>query len=237
VPPNAERLLILLSDGLPNEQSPPISIAQDIRDSTGFRIIAVGTEGADRAYLERLVENPDEDILVAGDLAGLVKAYGEIAKRYVNVLATGIEVHEDYNSSAFDYVALSARTADTSQDGTVAWKWGFFGDRGRSCGYQLRPRKMGTHKVANQSGSMSLVDCNDQQMTQSLPLGPPVLVLFPSWVFTIVGGVFLVWLIYRFLEEIRMCMVPYGPGAPPPPPSVTASPMAKSSDQRSATRD
>jgi uncharacterized protein YegL len=237
IPPNAERLLILLSDGMPNVGADPIPVAQRIRDDTSFRVIAVAMGNADQGYLGQLTENPTEEVLVADEANNLVIKFGEIAERYVNSLATDIQVTENYNNQDFEIVLFSARTADASQPGVVAWQWPFLGSRGRNAGYQLRPRKMGNLKVVDVPGNVTMKDCNGESVSQTLPTGPAVLVLFPWWIFIIIGALFLLWLLFRLLEEIRFGTVRIGPPAPAPPQPFSTAPPANPTNRDAINGD
>lgn len=234
IPPNAVRVLLLLSDGIPNVGPDPQAVALQIRNA-GFQIVAVALGQADTNYLASLVTDPNEDILSAGTSVELVESFGRIAQRFVNVLATDVRVREIYNAEAFSIVPFSARGADSSQTEIVSWAWGFLGDRGRNTGYQLRPRRMGVVQVVTTPGDMSLVDCTGQTLVQSLPAGPTILVLFPLWVLAILGGLAFLWLIYRLIEEIRFGKIPVSVDPPSAPKKTFVPPMSRPSNKRSPT--
>lgn len=237
IPPNAKRLIVLLSDGEYNTGSDPEPVAQRIRDDLGFRIISVALGSANPAQLSQLVEDPTTDVVASSDASDLVRTFGEIAGRYVNIVATEVALYENYNADAFRFEPLSALTADTSQRGTVRWAWSFLGDRGRNAGYQLRPRKMGSHQVVTVPGEMSLLSCEGQPYSQVLPSGPSILVLFPWWIFLILAGIGLLWLLYRLLEEIRLGKAPYGPPPPDAPIPHSVAPTLAPGQQGSPTGD
>ena len=232
IPSNAVRVLLLLSDGVPNVGPDPEPLAQQIRDA-GFQFVAVALGQADTSYLSGLVTDATKDILEVGTSVELAQSFGRIAQRYVNLLATDVHLSETYNESDFSIVPSSMPGADNSQSGTITWAWNFLGDRGRNTGYQLRPKRMGVAQVVTTPGDMSLVDCTGQALSQSLPAGPTVLVLFPLWILAILGGLALLWLLYRLIEECRFGRVPISVDPPSSPQKYIADPMRHPSNKRS----
>lgn len=231
MPSNTVRLVVLLSDGQPNAGPDPVQLSQQIR-ATGFRMTAVAMGSADVAYLQTLVDDP-ADVIQSGNSTDLINAFGQIAQRIVNSRATSIQLRETYNTDAFEFIEDSARGANAGP-GQITWNWGFLGDRGRNTGYQLRPKQMGLARVVTSPGDMSLVDCNQQQNTQALPLGPDVVVLFPLWLLGLLAFLALLWGLYRLLEEIRFGRYVDAMPAPAKPNDYIRKPRLQPSNKGSA---
>ena len=73
------RNILLFTDGQPQSQSAALSAAKDCRNN-GVRVVAIGSGGADIAYLEKLTGNKDLVFSAMGDAMDLEKAFMEADK-------------------------------------------------------------------------------------------------------------------------------------------------------------
>lgn len=197
-PVGARPVIILLSDGQSDANA--ARNAADQAKAQGIRVVTIALGGADRALLAQLASSPG-DFYETSDPASLLNIYGAIAEGLVGSAATDLQVTEYYNDQRFDLDSSPYRA--TAQSGNpIVWQAPFVGQRGRSLGYVLRPNALGWHQVSPTPGQMSLIDCNDQPVSQETPTGPRVLVLFPVWllyIFPVLAGA---WFLYRLLRAL-----------------------------------
>lgn len=215
-PPPADALpvLILLSDG---QSDPGAAIAAaDQAKVQGIRVVTIALGDADRATLSQIASSP-ADFYEAIDPRALGQIYGDIAAGMTGSIATDATLEEVYNDERFELVPDSIYSAQQSGN-HLTWNLPFVGGRGRSTGYELSPRSLGWHQVSANPGDASLTDCNGQVLTQIMPDGPRVLVLFPVWLLWIFPVLALLWAIFRLLKALFRR---------PPPQPVTYRPRER----------
>jgi uncharacterized protein YegL len=204
LPANARRLIILLSDG---QSDPPAAIAAASQaKSQNIQIVTIALGDADRSTLAQLAST-EADYYETTDPTALIEIYSEIAEGLVGTIATNVELVENFNHE--DFSLSGGLVRGQQNDNQINWQLPFVGRRGRSVGYFLQPRKLGRYLVSEDSGQISLLDCNGQFVSQATINGPDVWVLPPVWLFYIAPVLALIWLIYRIIQALR---------SPPPKP-------------------
>jgi uncharacterized protein YegL len=211
-PEGSRRMVIILSDGKDDPPDAAIAAA-DVARSRGIRVItiAMGDE-ADKETLSRIASSPED--ARTGDAGDLLDIYSSIARGIVGVAATEVTLMEYVNDENFDLASLLYRAEQ--QGNRITWLFPFVGQRGRSVVYDLRPHSFGYHTVSPAPGHMTLLDCNNQPVTQLTPPNPNVLVVFPVWVFFIAPVLAGIWSLYRMVKALR-----------PPPPTLVAPPSRR----------
>ena len=195
---DTRQVIILLSDG---QSDPTAAIAAaDLAKAQGVWIFTIALGGADTATLAKIASSSDA-AYATGDPTTLMDIYSDIAAGIVGTVATDIAVTDYYNDERFEQVGTLYRTTSTTNP--LQWNLPFMGARGRSVGYFLRPRGLGMPRVSLTPGQMSLLDCNGQAITQTTPIGPRVLVLFPVWLLFPAPFLALLWLIYRIIQALK----------------------------------
>lgn len=195
---DTRQVIILLSDGKSNP-SAAISAA-DTAKGMGVWIAAIALGSADQETLAQIASSRDA-YYETSDPTALMDIYSDIAAGIVGTVATDITVEEYYNDQKFDLSGGLYRALQTSNQ--INWTLPFMGARGRSVGYLLRPKSLGWYSVSTTPGQVSLLDCNEQPISQATPTGPRVLVIFPVWVLVPAPFVALLWLLYRIIQALK----------------------------------
>jgi uncharacterized protein YegL len=195
---DTRQVIILLSDG----QSDPSSAiaAADAAKVRGIWIFTIALGDADRETLAQIASTGDA-YYEASDPTALLDIYSDIAAGIVGTVATDIAVEEYFNDQRFDLIGSLYRAAQSANQ--INWNLPFMGARGRSVGYLLQPHGMGWHQVSATPGQMSLLDCHGQAISQSTPVGPRVLVIFPIWLLFPAPALALLWLLYRIIQALQ----------------------------------
>ena len=209
---DTRQVIILLSDGFNNLGPAPVIAAADAAKAQGLWLFSIALGAADTGTLAQIASAPDA-YYETTDPGALLDIYSDIAAGIVGTLATDVDVTEYYNDARFEQAGSLYYATTLSATNPLHWNVPFIGTRGRSVGYFLRPSGMGVFPISTIPGQMSLVDCNEQTITQSTPTGPNVLVLFPVWLLFPAPALALLWLLYRVLQSLKP--TPVAPVAAP----------------------
>jgi uncharacterized protein YegL len=192
------QVIILLSDG---QSDPSAAIAAaDAAKAQGIWLFTIALGSADTTTLSQMASSLDAYYETANPDA-LMGIYNDIAAGIVGTVATDVEISEYYNDEKFEQVGNLYRTIQATNP--IQWNLPFMGARGRSVGYFLRPNNLGLYQVSTSPGQMSLIDCNEQPVTQKTPIGPRVLVIFPIWLLVPAPFLALLWVLYRIIQALK----------------------------------
>lgn len=190
-PPSGKTpVIVLLSDG---GSDPQAAIAEaDAAKAAGIRIITVALGNADADLLKQIASDPDNDFYATADPTALQGIYQEIAAQVGPVVATNVRVSETYDTEHFQ-----PADAATPASGRIDRRFAVLTTGGRQIAYSLVAPRLGWWEISPQPGVLTYEDCNGRQVSQTMPPGPRVLVLFPLFCLLIPLLLCLVWLLFR----------------------------------------
>jgi Mg-chelatase subunit ChlD len=151
--PEAERILIVMSDGRPEAATVDADAAADAAKAAGFRVFSIGFGGdADPALMRRIASAPG-DYYFAPGTAELSTIYTEIARRITGGIIAQTMTITDVVPANMTLVPGSVNPAPAEFANRVL-RWVLNDIRGQlTLGYKLQPQQTGTWPTNDFAGA------------------------------------------------------------------------------------
>lgn len=207
---NLPAVVVLLTDGVPNEMPPALAAGQLLKDG-GVRLITVGAGEADNIFLRELASGPIDHFEIA-DPAQLPALYAELAEQLRSGVAFDIVLVEPVNP-ALTIFPESVTPAGAVSDNAITWNVPSVPAEGTTFTYRAGAGGLGLRNVNAEAATMNYTDCIAGAIAATLPAGPQLLVLPPAWLALLLA---LLPLLSLFLLSIFRRPKPQSVSPPPP---------------------
>lgn len=212
--------IVLLTDGLPNDEAAALAAGQLLKDGN-VRLITVGAGQADNRFLRVLASGPADHFEIT-DPSQLPALYANLAEQIRSAVAFDVVLVEQVNPD-LTVSANSLAPAGLLDGNDITWNVASVTDEGASFTYQADVGGWGLRNVNAEPTTMNYMECVAGAVSTALPSGPLLLVLPPGWLLLLMGllpllGLFLM----AFFRRKREVAPPPPPPPPPKPPPEPA---------------
>lgn len=188
------QVIVLLSDGGAQDAQEAIIAVQRLRQQ-GIHLITVFISGEQQMpdLLQSLASTPDSFFTVA-DLLDLTILYRNLADSIRAVAASDLHLQQPFPERAFSLGSGSVIPGSgVISESLLSWSFPIMMTDVMTFTYDLIPKTIGWHTVAEKAGMMSMIDCTGSLISFVLPLGPRVLVTpLPWWALYLIAAFSLV---------------------------------------------
>jgi uncharacterized protein YegL len=182
-------LIVLLTDG----ESDPITAMNEatLAKNDGIRIFTIALGSGAGTSLLQTIASPG-DAYSTLDPQTLPRIYNQIGNQIGPVVARDVKVRETYDPDHFTVPAATDPAA-----GVIDQTYLTMTDKGHRLPYTVTADRIGWWNFTTTPGTLSYVNCDNQPVSQALPLGPRVLVMPPLLWLLLPFLIPLFWLLFR----------------------------------------